>query len=90
MLSVRYGNRRLEMKPGKRAIEVGDLDNLVPTLNFVREAAGAGELDKLLMAAKASRVIRHAPRLHRFAAQRPPSARGPWRLGRPKCVPVTH
>ena len=61
MLSVRYGNRRLEMKPGKPAIEVGDLDSLVPTLNLVREAAGAGELDKLMMAAKASRVIRHAP-----------------------------
>ncbi len=56
MLTVRYGNRRLEMKPGKPGIEVGDIDNLLPTLNTVREAVGAGELDKVLTAAKASRV----------------------------------
>ena len=55
MLTVRYGSKRLELKPGKTAIELGDFENLLPTLNLIKEAAGAGELDKLLMEVKASR-----------------------------------
>ncbi len=31
MLDVRYGNRRLEIKPKKPAIEVGEAKNLIPT-----------------------------------------------------------
>ncbi len=32
MLEVRYGNRRLELKPKKSTIEVGEANNLMPTL----------------------------------------------------------
>ncbi len=55
MLEVRYGNRRLELKPKKSTIEVGEADNLMPTLETLREAVNAGELDKLLKEAKSSR-----------------------------------
>ena len=55
MLDVRYGNRRLEIKPKKSAIEVGEAENLVPTLETLRQAVNAGELDKLLKEAKSSR-----------------------------------
>jgi len=55
MLDVRYGNRRLELKPKKPTIEVGDIAKLVPTLETLREAINAGELDKILKEAKSSR-----------------------------------
>ncbi len=55
MLDVRYGNRQIELKPKKPAIEVGEGENLVPTLETLREAVNAGELDKLLKEAKSSR-----------------------------------
>ncbi len=55
MLDVRYGNKRLEIKPKKPAIEIGEGENLVPTLETLREAVNAGELDKLLKEAKSSR-----------------------------------
>lgn len=50
-----YGNKRLTIKPKKAAIEVGDASNLVPTLELLKEAVEAGELDKVLMAAKEAR-----------------------------------
>jgi hypothetical protein len=56
MLDVRYGNRRLEIKPKKAAIEVGGKDNLIPTLNTLKDAVEAGELDQVLMAAREERV----------------------------------
>ncbi len=56
ILDVRYGNRRIELKPGKPTIEVGSTDKLLPTLQAVKEAIAAGELDKLLMDAKKERV----------------------------------
>ena len=56
MLDVRYGNRRTELKPGKPTIEVGSAANLLPTLQAVREAAAAGELDRLSMAATKFRI----------------------------------
>ena len=55
MLDVRYGNRRIELKPGKPTIEIGAADNLLPTLQAVKDAIAAGELDALLMAAKKER-----------------------------------
>ena len=57
MLDVRYGNRRIELKPKKPAIEIGEAENLVPTLETLREAVNAGELGKLLKEAKSSRKI---------------------------------
>lgn len=55
MLDVRYGNRRLEIKPGKTAIEIGDAGNLVPTLKLLADAVKASEPDKALLAAKSKR-----------------------------------
>ena len=55
MMEVRYGNKPLELQPGKPTIEVGEQNNLLPVLNAVREAVAAGELDKLLMDAKKAR-----------------------------------
>ena len=55
MLDVPYGNKRLELKPKKSVIEVGEAKNLVPMLETLRDAVNAGELDKLLKEAKSSR-----------------------------------
>lgn len=45
---VRYGNKPLELSKGNHAIEVGEQENLVPTIETVIEAVVAGELDPLL------------------------------------------
>ncbi|MDK9721300.1 MAG: hypothetical protein OEL53_08970 [Rhodospirillales bacterium] len=52
MLEVRYGNKRIEIKPKKATIDVGNPDAIVPTLQLVRDAVLAGELDKQLEGAK--------------------------------------
>jgi hypothetical protein len=45
---VRYGNKPLELSKGNHAIEVGEQENLVTTIETVIEAVVAGELDLLL------------------------------------------
>jgi len=45
MLALRYGSKPLELAKGKNAIEVGSMADLVSTLEAVKEAAHAGELD---------------------------------------------
>ena len=55
MLDVRYGNKRIELTPRKPTIEVGETENLIPTLETIKEAVIAGELDKQLAAAKQRR-----------------------------------
>jgi hypothetical protein len=45
---VRYGNKPLELSKGNHAIEIGEQENLVPTIETVIEAVVAGELDPLL------------------------------------------
>lgn len=45
---VRYANKALELSKGNHAIEVGELDNLIPTIKTVTDAVVAGELDSLL------------------------------------------
>jgi hypothetical protein len=45
---VRYGNKPLELSKGNHAIEVGEQENLIPTIETVIEAVVAGELDPLL------------------------------------------
>ncbi len=55
MLEVRYGNKPLELQPGKPTIEVGEQDKLLPVLSTLRQGIVAGELDKLLMDAKKAR-----------------------------------
>lgn len=48
LLEVRYGNVPIELANGKTAIAVGDVKNLLPTLDAVVEAIDAGEFDDLL------------------------------------------
>ena len=55
MLDVRYGNKRIELAPKKPTIELGDTENLVPTLETIKEAVIAGELDRQLAASKQHR-----------------------------------
>jgi len=47
-LEVRYANQALELSKGNHAIEVGEQDNLIPTIETVINAVVAGELDNLL------------------------------------------
>ncbi len=44
-LSIRYGARILYLAKGKTAVELGDTSQLVPTLEAVKSAVMAGELD---------------------------------------------
>ncbi len=55
MLTLRYGSKWIELRPGKSAIAIGEEAQLLPTLKLVPEAVAAGELDKLLMTAKEQR-----------------------------------
>jgi len=48
-LEVRYGNKPLEIKKGKQAIEVDDFKSLMPIIELVIKAVLAGELDDLLL-----------------------------------------
>ncbi len=45
VLSVRYGTKVLELAKGKVAVEVGVEKDLVPTLELIKRAVEAGELD---------------------------------------------
>ncbi|MDQ2102111.1 DUF6641 family protein [Azospirillum isscasi] len=54
-LHIHYGNRPLELKPGKSVITVGAMDRLVPVLEQVRQAIMAGELDRSMTEAVARR-----------------------------------
>jgi hypothetical protein len=42
---VRYGAKTLELAKGKTAIEIGTLEDLIPTLEALKAAVTAGELD---------------------------------------------
>jgi len=48
-LEIRYGNKPLELQKGLHAIQVGELENLVPTIDTIIAAIVAGELDELLV-----------------------------------------
>ena len=50
-LEIRYANRALELKAGKRVVEIASADQIVPTLEKIKAAVVAGELDKSLNAA---------------------------------------
>lgn len=47
-LEVRSGNKPLELQKGMHAIEVGEEEDLVSTIETIIEAVVAGELDPLL------------------------------------------
>ena len=44
-LNVRYGARVVEISKGKTAIEVATPNDLIPTLELIKKAVDAGELD---------------------------------------------
>lgn len=54
-LEVKYANKAIEIRQGKRVIEVGTMDKLIPVLEQLRTATQSGELDKSLTAALAQR-----------------------------------
>ncbi len=47
-----YGDGHIELKIANSAIDVGEMENLVPTLKLLADAAKAGELNSALMAAE--------------------------------------
>ena len=51
VLSIRYGTRVLELAKGKWAVELGGEKDLVPTLELLKGAVLAGELDAQIDAA---------------------------------------
>ncbi len=50
-LSVRYGSKPLELAKGKNAIELNQASEIVPTLELIKNAVVAGELDEVIAAA---------------------------------------
>ena len=44
-LSIRYGARVIEVSKGKNAIELSSVDELLPTLEIVKQAVEEGSLD---------------------------------------------
>ena len=50
-LNVRYGARVIELAKGKTAVEVATKADLVPTLELIKQAVEAGELDAQIAAA---------------------------------------
>jgi hypothetical protein len=65
MLTIRYGVKTLELAKGKSAIEVGEVRQLVPMLESLKQAVAAGELDAQIQAAskEVGRRFRGAPNL---------------------------
>ena len=48
LLTIRYGNKVIELEEGKNAIELSSKAELEPTLQSVKKAVNNGEFDKLL------------------------------------------
>lgn len=53
-LSVKYGAKILELAKGKSAIEVGSMAELIPTLDTLKAAVAAGDLDVQMESASGS------------------------------------
>jgi hypothetical protein len=51
VMNVRYGARVIELAKGKSSIEIGSADQLLPTLELIKQAVEAGELDAQIEAA---------------------------------------
>jgi hypothetical protein len=51
IVNVRYGARLIELAKGKTAVEVASKADLVPTLELIKQAVEAGELDVQIEAA---------------------------------------
>ena len=50
-LNIRYGARKIEISKGKSAVEIATPADLVPTLELIKQAVEAGELDAQIEAA---------------------------------------
>ena len=50
-LTVRYGAKVLELAKGKNAVEIASAAQLLPTLELLKQAAEAGEMDAAIEAA---------------------------------------
>ena len=50
-LNLRYGARAVEFSKGKATVEIGTVAELVPTLELLKRAVEAGELDAQIEAA---------------------------------------
>ena len=48
LLTIRYGNKVVELEQGKNAIELSSKEELEPTLQSIKQAIDNGEFDKLL------------------------------------------
>ena len=48
LLTIRYGNKVIEIEEGKNAIELSSKEELEPTLQSIKKAVDDGEFDKLL------------------------------------------
>jgi len=48
LLTIRYGNKAIELEQGKNAIELSSKAELEPTLQSIKRAVDNGELDRLL------------------------------------------
>ncbi len=55
LVEGRERQRRVELKPGKSPIEVGEREELVPALAMLADAVKVGELDEVLLAMKSKR-----------------------------------
>ncbi len=51
MLEIRYANKPLEIKAGKRVVAIETKEQIIPVLEKIKAAVVAGELDKSLNAA---------------------------------------
>jgi hypothetical protein len=58
LLELRYGNKPITIADNKSTIEVGAMDKLPKVIDMVIEAVSAGELDKVLKAAKINTYFR--------------------------------
>ena len=48
LLTIRYGNKVIELEQGKNAIELSSKAELAPTLQSIKKAVDNGEFDRLL------------------------------------------
>ena len=62
-LALRHGAVQLELAPGKKAIEIGGIEELPAKLALLRDAARDGELDRCLKPEASGRGIPKRPTL---------------------------
>jgi hypothetical protein len=63
-LQVRYGVQVIEIGKGKNTITLASKDQLIDTLNLVKQAAESGELDKQIAAVATKARLRFGSQRH--------------------------